>query len=115
HIRATLGEVVVGDAPGRTDAEQITLFKSCGLAVQDMATARAVVAAGCVAARPIRLRTVEAGIVSGELTEREELENAVAKAVSPEADILGGVEFKRYLNSVVIADCILACIGEVSS
>ncbi|MFP4638319.1 MAG: hypothetical protein ACLFM6_07750, partial [Spirochaetaceae bacterium] len=79
------------------------------------AVRRAVVAAGCVAARPIRLRTVEAGIVSGELTEREELENAVAEAVSPEADILGGVEFKRYLNSVVIADCILACIGEVSS
>ncbi|MFP4374696.1 MAG: FAD binding domain-containing protein [Spirochaetaceae bacterium] len=79
------------------------------------AVRRAVVAAGCVAARPIRLRTVEAGIVSGELTEREELENAVAKAVNPEADILGGVEFKRYLNSVVIADCILACLGEVSS
>ncbi len=76
---------------------------------------RAVVAAGCVAERPVRLSSVEAGIVSGELREREALEKAVAESVSPKADILGSVEFKRYLNSVVITDCILACIGEVSS
>ncbi|NBF39738.1 MAG: hypothetical protein GVY14_04925 [Spirochaetes bacterium] len=76
---------------------------------------RAVVAAGCVAARPIRLPKVEAGIVSGELKAREALEKAVAESVSPQADILGSVEFKRYLNSVVITDCVLACMEEVSS
>jgi ornithine cyclodeaminase/alanine dehydrogenase len=42
HIQAELGEVINGDAPGRTSADQITLFKSCGVAVQDMSTARAV-------------------------------------------------------------------------
>jgi len=32
--------VVTGRKPGRTDDEQITLFKSNGLAIQDAATAR---------------------------------------------------------------------------
>ena len=42
HIKASLGEVVIGTKSGRTDAEQITVFKSCGLAVQDVSTAVAV-------------------------------------------------------------------------
>lgn len=40
HIRAELGEIVIGRQPGRTDDSQITLFKSVGLAVQDAAAAR---------------------------------------------------------------------------
>lgn len=36
---ATLGEVLRGDAPGREDAEQVTLFKSVGIATQDVAAA----------------------------------------------------------------------------
>jgi len=39
HIRAELGEIVSGDAPGRTSNDQITLFKSVGVAVQDAAAA----------------------------------------------------------------------------
>jgi alanine dehydrogenase len=39
HIVADLGEVIVGLKPGRTSPEEITLFKSGGLAVQDAATA----------------------------------------------------------------------------
>jgi alanine dehydrogenase len=39
HIHADLGEVVAGLKPGRESAEEITLFKSVGLAVQDAATA----------------------------------------------------------------------------
>jgi alanine dehydrogenase len=39
HIRAGIGEVVAGLKPGRTSAEEITLFKSVGLAVEDAATA----------------------------------------------------------------------------
>jgi ornithine cyclodeaminase len=38
HIRAELGEVLAGTAPGRTGPEEITLFKSLGLAVEDLAT-----------------------------------------------------------------------------
>lgn len=34
-----LGELVIGAAPGRTDATEITLFKSVGNAVQDLAVA----------------------------------------------------------------------------
>lgn len=40
HIRAELGEVLRGTRPGRTSAEEITLFKSLGLAVEDLAAAR---------------------------------------------------------------------------
>ena len=39
HIHADLGEIVIGKKPGRTSPEQITLFKSNGLAIQDAATA----------------------------------------------------------------------------
>lgn len=39
HIYADLGEVVVGNKPGRTGDDEITLFKSVGLAIQDVATA----------------------------------------------------------------------------
>lgn len=39
HIRAELGEVLTGEKPGRTSPEEITLFKSLGLAVEDLAAA----------------------------------------------------------------------------
>lgn len=40
HIRAELGEIVLGAKPGRTRDDQITLFKSVGLAMQDAIAAR---------------------------------------------------------------------------
>lgn len=39
HIRAELGELLSGTARGRTSAEEITLFKSLGLAIEDLASA----------------------------------------------------------------------------
>ncbi|HEX2270615.1 MAG TPA: ornithine cyclodeaminase family protein [Pyrinomonadaceae bacterium] len=39
HIRAELGEVLSGARPGRTSHDEITLFKSLGLAVEDLAAA----------------------------------------------------------------------------
>jgi len=39
HIRAELGEVLTGTKPGRTSADEITLFESLGLAVEDLAAA----------------------------------------------------------------------------
>jgi ornithine cyclodeaminase len=39
HIRAELGELVAESKPGRTDDEQLTLYKSVGIAVQDAAAA----------------------------------------------------------------------------
>lgn len=38
-IAAELGEVIAGNKPGRTSDEQITVFKSVGVAYQDIATA----------------------------------------------------------------------------
>ena len=38
-IHAELGELVVGDRPGRADETQLTLYKSVGVAVQDAAAA----------------------------------------------------------------------------
>jgi ornithine cyclodeaminase/alanine dehydrogenase-like protein (mu-crystallin family) len=38
-IHAELGEVIAGTKPGRSDPDQVTLFKSGGIAVQDAATA----------------------------------------------------------------------------
>lgn len=40
HIRAELGELLVGAHPGRTDDREMTLFKSLGIAVEDLAAAQ---------------------------------------------------------------------------
>ena len=40
HIQAELGEILIGKAKGRTSREQITLFKSLGLAIEDLASAQ---------------------------------------------------------------------------
>ncbi len=45
HIWAELGEIVVGLKPGRLSPDEITLFKSVGVAVQDVAAAAAVLEA----------------------------------------------------------------------
>jgi ornithine cyclodeaminase/alanine dehydrogenase-like protein (mu-crystallin family) len=39
HIRAELGEVLLGRHPGRTSAQEITIFKSLGLAIEDLVAA----------------------------------------------------------------------------
>lgn len=39
HIRGELGEVLLGNIPGRTSPQEITLFKSLGLAIEDLASA----------------------------------------------------------------------------
>lgn len=38
HIRGEIGEVLVGKAEGRASSKEITLFKSLGLAVEDLAS-----------------------------------------------------------------------------
>ena len=45
HITAELGDVLIGTAKGRLAADEITLFESLGLAVEDLAAAAFVVAA----------------------------------------------------------------------
>ena len=39
HVAAELGEVISGKAPGRTSESEVTVFKSLGLAVEDLAAA----------------------------------------------------------------------------
>jgi ornithine cyclodeaminase/alanine dehydrogenase-like protein (mu-crystallin family) len=41
-ISAELGEICAGLAPGRTSDDGVTIFKSLGLAVEDVVTARLV-------------------------------------------------------------------------
>jgi ornithine cyclodeaminase len=45
HIRAELGEVLAGTAAGRRDDAELTVFRSLGLAVEDLAAAQIAVAA----------------------------------------------------------------------
>jgi ornithine cyclodeaminase len=51
HIVAELGDVLLGQTPGRAAPEEVTLFKSLGLAVEDLA-----------AVRLIRQRAAETGL-----------------------------------------------------
>ena len=39
HIRAEIGEILLGRAPGRADDQEITVFESLGIAVEDLAAA----------------------------------------------------------------------------
>ncbi len=43
HIRAELGEVLAGAAPGRTGDTELTVFRSLGIGVEDLAAARVAV------------------------------------------------------------------------
>ena len=43
HIRAELGDVLAGKHPGRQDESELTVFKSLGIAVEDLAAAELVV------------------------------------------------------------------------
>jgi alanine dehydrogenase len=42
HVSDELGEVLAGTKPGRAGPEQVTIYQSCGLAVQDVAAAKMV-------------------------------------------------------------------------
>jgi ornithine cyclodeaminase len=46
HIKAEIGELLIGRAPGRTSRDEITLFKSLGLAIEDLASVRFLYATG---------------------------------------------------------------------
>lgn len=43
HIQAELGEVLIGAHPGRVNRDELTVFKSLGLAVEDLAAAELIV------------------------------------------------------------------------
>jgi ornithine cyclodeaminase/alanine dehydrogenase-like protein (mu-crystallin family) len=49
HVHAEIGELVKGSAEGRTSKDQITLYKSVGVAVQDAAAAALVIEAAAAA------------------------------------------------------------------
>jgi alanine dehydrogenase len=40
HVKATLAQLVSGTVAGRESVSEITVFKSCGLAIEDLVTAR---------------------------------------------------------------------------
>jgi alanine dehydrogenase len=42
HIHGEIGEVLAGTKPGRTSTGEVTLYKSVGIAIQDVATANLV-------------------------------------------------------------------------
>lgn len=55
HIRGELGEVLLGRAAGRSAPEEVTLFKSLGLAVEDLAAAHHVYRQALTAGRGARV------------------------------------------------------------
>jgi ornithine cyclodeaminase len=55
HVAAELGDVLTGVAAGRRSAEEVTLFKSLGLAIQDLVAAHAVHRNALAAGRGVRV------------------------------------------------------------
>ncbi len=56
------------------------------------------------ATKPVRLRDVES-----QNLDSESLEKAVAEAVYPTADLIGSVEYKRYIAGIVVTDLLAEC------
>jgi ornithine cyclodeaminase len=55
HIRGEIGEVLLGTVAGRTTPEDITLFKSLGLAIEDLAAAHHIYTKAAAAGRGVRV------------------------------------------------------------
>ena len=55
HLVGELAELVTGSVPGRMDPTQITLFKSLGLALEDLAAAQRVFDAAVAQGRGVRV------------------------------------------------------------
>ncbi len=72
-------------------------------------------AVGCVDRKVRRLTSVEETLVDGGFgadaasLDRAALEAAIAAAVEPRDDILGSIEYKKYVNGAVIADAVIRC------
>jgi ornithine cyclodeaminase/alanine dehydrogenase-like protein (mu-crystallin family) len=47
HVSDEIGDVLAGRRPGRSDPSEITVYQSCGLAIQDVAAACAAYRAAC--------------------------------------------------------------------
>lgn len=47
YVHATLGQVVTGERPGRTDEAQVTVFDATGVSVQDLIVARMLYGQAC--------------------------------------------------------------------
>jgi len=55
HVKGTLAEVVAGEVSGRESRAEITLFKSCGVAIEDLVTARLAYARASVGGIGVRV------------------------------------------------------------
>jgi len=62
----------------------------------------AVVALGCVSDHVIRLKEIEPGILDKSLS-GDSLAAAVADLITPQSDLLGSIEYKKYISGSMIA------------
>ncbi|MFC0225543.1 molybdopterin-dependent oxidoreductase FAD-binding subunit [Serratia aquatilis] len=106
--RELLLEVVLPD-PYRSCATRKIARSAAGLAIVTAAVsqdlhAKVRIALSAVVDRPSRLRDAEQLGLSGAA-----LEKAVAAAISPQSDICGSADYKRYITGVVVADLLADC------
>ncbi len=65
HIRGEIGEVLNGSVPGRTDEFEVTVYKSLGIAAQDLAAAHAIYQRATQLGLGVARRVVIAGRLRG--------------------------------------------------
>ncbi len=70
----------------------------------------ALIAVGGIAPHVIRLVSIEEKLRSGMLKNSDELQKAVSEVVSPQADVLGSISYKKYICGVTVADCVRDCM-----
>jgi len=69
-----------------------------------------IIAVGSVEKQIRRLNTIEESIKTGQLKDADSIANAVSEQIEPFEDILGSVEYKKYITGIAVSDCVMECL-----
>lgn len=70
------------------------------------------VAVGGVSKHVIRLQKLEEFLIGKTLPEKADLEEMIKCYINPISDLRGSAEFKSYMTSVLVTDCIYNCFNQ---
>ncbi len=117
---ALILDVVIPNTRGRCDVRRFNrqfagpavMSAAMNMVMEDGKVIAAALAMGGVSPGAIRLSKIERQIMDGTLSTPEGIAQAVAQEVSPAADLLGSIDFKKHIGGILAADCFRTCFLE---
>jgi putative selenate reductase FAD-binding subunit len=95
----------------RTASSSAIVTVAVGIYRKGSVIKEAVVVVGGVDSKVLRLGKVENELKNNNLQTDENIEKSVYETISPETNILGSAEYKKYITGVMVAACISECLG----